>query len=347
MPAFVVPARSGAHRIAAIALYRALLTQCSPAATPSLPLADDQRAALRNVIRNKFRRNRHVHSTRHLKLSFTAGYELLDALDQASSATTTTNADNANANATASATALLTDLLATAPAHLTRSPDAPRGGGPTRLSPSPEACLPRAARVLATRPRPASALGGTGVRRVPRLVSANLFPMLRLGRPQPRSLSRVLTDKIKQRQRRLDLRKEAQDYRAVLARGEDVWDRLVAVAREEGEGEEEGGEDEGGVEEGEEASWEDEPARMARIISAQLGAQKRETEALVERMQGIVDKEEALAGVEREARKKRREVARMGKKRAEDVEKISGKKGGGGGGGGRGAVGRRTGRKPV
>ncbi|KAL1622850.1 hypothetical protein SLS54_004870 [Diplodia seriata] len=345
MPAFVVPARSGAHRIAAIALYRALLTQCSPAATPSLPLADDQRAALRNVIRNKFRRNRHVHSARLLKLSFTAGYELLDTLDKASSTTTAANADNADANAneTASATtALLANLLATAPEHLTRSPDTPRRSGPTRLSPSPEACPPPADRVLATRPRPASALGGTGVRRVPQLVSANLFPMLRLGRPQPRSLSRVLTDKIKQRQRRLDLRKEAQEYRAVLARGEDVWDRLVGVAREESG---KSGEDEG-LKEGEEALWEDEPARMVRIISAQLGAQKREMEALVERMQGIVDKEAALAVVEREERRKRREVARIGKKRAEDVEKISGKKGGGGGGG-RGAVGRRTGRKPV
>ncbi|KAB2570766.1 DNA repair protein [Lasiodiplodia theobromae] len=318
MPAFVVPARSGAHRVAAIALYRALLTQCSPAA---FPLADDQRIVLRNIIRNKFRRNRHVHSTRLLKLSFTAGYELLDMLARASSSPATATCSD---DAKESATQLVANLLASAPPHLTRSPTDPNAQprGPKRLDPSPEACPPPSARTLAIRPLPATALGGTGVRRVPRLVSANTFPMLRLQKPQPRSLSRVLTDKIKQRQRRLDVRSEAADYWSVLAQDEDEWDRLLW----EREGVSPADGDDMIIDEWPEAegSWTDEPQRVVRIISAQLGVQRTRTEWTVKKMQNIVDREAELAKVEREARKVRREVARMGKKRMKDMEAILG-----------------------
>ncbi|EOD52340.1 putative dna repair protein [Neofusicoccum parvum UCRNP2] len=297
MPNFVVPKRSGAHRVAAIALYRALLTQC---AAPPLPLADDQRAALRNIVRNKFRRNRHVHSARLLKLSFTAGYELLDTLDRASSSP-------------AAPSSLLTTLLTTAPPHLTQPPQG-RKLPPPRLTPSPEACPPAERKVLAVRPRPAAALGGSGVRRVPRIVSANLFPMLRLAKPQPRSLSRVITDKVKQRQRRLNLRGEAADGWAWVAAQEDGWDGVLAEVcgvREDAEGE-------GG-------RWVDEPLHLVRAISGQLAMQKVGLEELVGKMQGIVDKEEELARVEGMQRRRERRERMMDKRREEDVRKLLGR----------------------
>ncbi|OJD37965.1 dna repair protein [Diplodia corticola] len=339
MSAFVVPARSGAHRVAAIALYRALLTQCSPKASPSLPLADNQRAALRNVIRNKFRRNRHVHSAKHLKLSFTAGYELLDILDRASSTTpttTTTTTPTSPPPPTPTSHHLLQTLLPLAPPHLLRFPPPPRG--PRRLDPSPEACPPPARRLLARRPLPASALGGTGVRRVPRIVSANLFPMLRYRKPQPRSLSRVLTDKVKQRQRRLNVRREAETEWMAWGVGEDVWDRLVGVAVEEEEDEGVGrkrgrrGGDvvRDGEGEGDEASWTYEPQRIAKMISAQLGSQKRELVRTVKVMQDVVDKEAELAEAERKGRRAKKQRARRAKKRSEDVEATFGKEDGAG-----------------
>lgn len=55
----------------AIALYRALLSGCSSAALP-----DDDRTALRNAIRNKFRQNRKLQSPYQLGLSFQLGYEV-------------------------------------------------------------------------------------------------------------------------------------------------------------------------------------------------------------------------------------------------------------------------------
>ncbi|KAH7054424.1 hypothetical protein B0J12DRAFT_657638 [Macrophomina phaseolina] len=319
MPKFVVPSRSGAHRVAAIALYRALLTQC---AAPPLPLADDQRSALRNIVRNKFRRNRHLHSARLLKLAFTTGYELLDTLDQASC--TTSNTNNPTSYAASSAATLLTSLLTTAPAHLTRAPR--RKTTPARLDPSPEACPPPAQTLLATRPRPSSELGGSGIRQVPRLVSANLFPMLRVDKPQPRSLSRVLTDKVKQRQRRMDLREKAGDTWAALGREEDEWDRIVwevcgvkeedTFVGEEGEG--------GAAAAAAASSWATEPLRVVKAVTAQLGAQRAATEKMVARMQGIVDKERELKHKEREERRAARERKSQEERREKDVEDILG-----------------------
>lgn len=252
-------------------------------------------------MRNKFRRNRHVHSARLLKLSFTAGYELLDTLDRASF------------SPAAPSSSLLTTLLTTAPPHLTLPPQAAKLP-PPRLAPSPEACPPAERKVLAVRPRPAAALGGSGVRRVPRIVSANLFPILRLAKPQPRSLSRVITDKVKQRQRRLNLRGEAADGWAWVAAQEDEWDGVVAeVCGVRADAEEEGG------------RWVDEPLQLVRAISGQLAMQKVGLEELVGKMQGIVDKEEELARVEGMQRKRERREKMMDKKREEDVRKLLGR----------------------
>ncbi|EME87575.1 uncharacterized protein MYCFIDRAFT_191970 [Pseudocercospora fijiensis CIRAD86] len=78
MPTFVVPHRSGAHRVAAIALYRALLTQCK---RTSLPAVHGEE--LHNLIKNRFRGFRYDTSHRHQKVAFEAGYEAVDYLDAA------------------------------------------------------------------------------------------------------------------------------------------------------------------------------------------------------------------------------------------------------------------------
>ncbi|KAF7185440.1 hypothetical protein HII31_13213 [Pseudocercospora fuligena] len=78
MPTFVVPHRSGAHRVAAIALYRALLTQCKRTPLPAVHGEE-----LYNLVKNRFRGFRHDTSHRHLKVAFEAGYEAVDYLDAA------------------------------------------------------------------------------------------------------------------------------------------------------------------------------------------------------------------------------------------------------------------------
>ena len=71
-------------------------------------------------------------------------------------------------------------------------------------------------------------LGRTGRRhRVPTLVSACRFPMLRFQKPQPKNLSRVLRDKIIQRNRRYQNIAQLEGD-VVVAEREDAWDRLLA-----------------------------------------------------------------------------------------------------------------------
>jgi len=55
----------------AIALFRALLRQCNAA-----PFSNDERTALQNIVRNNYKHNADIHSTRLLKLAFHAGYEV-------------------------------------------------------------------------------------------------------------------------------------------------------------------------------------------------------------------------------------------------------------------------------
>ncbi|KXS98056.1 hypothetical protein AC578_8772 [Pseudocercospora eumusae] len=78
MPTFVVPHRSGAHRVAAIALYRSLLTQCK-----RIPLPAVHGEELYNLVKNRFRTFRHNTSHRQLKVAFEAGYAAVDYLDAA------------------------------------------------------------------------------------------------------------------------------------------------------------------------------------------------------------------------------------------------------------------------
>lgn len=67
----------------------------------------------------------------------------------------------------------------------------------------------------------------TGQRQVPRIASANGIPFLRLTKPQPAALSRVLRQKLARRVERFHRRVELQNYWLPLARQEDEWDELI------------------------------------------------------------------------------------------------------------------------
>jgi hypothetical protein len=88
--------------------------------------------------------------------------------------------------------------------------------------------------VVDTRPLPRSALPESKKRYVPTLVGALGIPFLRFKKPQSRYLSRVIRDKIEQRQKRYDNLTQL-DADIGWAMDEDVWDRTVeAQARNEG-----------------------------------------------------------------------------------------------------------------
>ena len=118
------------------------------------------------------------------------------------------------------------------PSNLSERPVeiAPKSGeAPTKPRHRPPVAWPGATPVLE---RPF--LNISGPRHIPRLVSANGIPFLRIKKPQPDYLTRVLRNKIKQREKRL-LTIQRLTETVSLAEEENRWDDLVvALAATEG-----------------------------------------------------------------------------------------------------------------
>ncbi|CBX92419.1 hypothetical protein IAQ61_006187 [Plenodomus lingam] len=205
MPRFLQPKKSTQHRVAAFALYRALLSRCS-----STPLADDDRTSLRNAIRNKFRKNRKIESPYQLGLSFKAGYEALDHLD-------------ASATGVAASLAFLQRMISRIPPRLKRTFQ-PR---PRNRTPDPPkerlASLPPERAVLNVRPYAKT----SGPRHVPILASANGVPFLRLTKPQPPALSRVIRQRLQRRNDLFDSKVLLANWWLPLSQQEDRWDIMM------------------------------------------------------------------------------------------------------------------------
>ncbi|OAL50431.1 hypothetical protein IQ07DRAFT_566371 [Pyrenochaeta sp. DS3sAY3a] len=260
MPQFLHPSKHTQHRVAAIALYRALLSRCT-----SAPLADDDQAALRNAIRHKFRKNRKIQSPYQLGLSFKAGYETLDHLDASSSGDRTS-------------TSILTKTIAELPRALTRAPTARPLPVPKQPDPERErqAGLPPKRAVLNARPYPVIA----GPRHVPILASANGVPFLRLTKPQPRMLTRIIRQRLERRQVIFDTKVFLNNWWKPMCQSEDAWDDLLRAQLNEGE---------------EEEKWVD---AIHLSLSQNKDAYQQEINRdkwLTKRMQYIVDKETELA----------------------------------------------------
>ncbi|OCK97607.1 uncharacterized protein K441DRAFT_501463, partial [Cenococcum geophilum 1.58] len=203
MPRFLVPKKTSAHRIASIALYRALILQSSAA-----PVNNAQRTALRNAVRKRFRDNKELQSSRQIELAFRTGYEILDLLD-------------ASVGGNSESTAIITSLLAETPPYFTRSPwiYAPK----SKPRPPSSACPPAEESMLTIRPR--SSVPRT--RHIPVIASANGLPFLRFKKPQPANLSRVLNQKLDARNKGFDRRNILQNYWMPLAAHEDAWDEIL------------------------------------------------------------------------------------------------------------------------
>ncbi|KAF9696021.1 hypothetical protein EKO04_005926 [Ascochyta lentis] len=262
MPRFLQPKKSTQHRVAAIALYRALLSGCSSAALP-----DNERTSLRNAIQNKFRQNRKLQSPYQLGLSFQLGYETLDKLD------VSTADDTAGASA-------FSRLIAALPRGLTKAP-------PTRRPPPPPppphpsgkhplAVLPPEKAVLNVRPYAKV----SGARKVPIIASANGVPFLRLTKPQPVALSRVLRQKLARRVARFHKKVELDNYWLPLAKQEDEWDTLMLAQLMHRE---------------DKIKWADAVSEAARQNYALYEEELANDREISQKMQRIVDEETELA----------------------------------------------------
>ncbi|ORX95405.1 hypothetical protein BCR34DRAFT_629022 [Clohesyomyces aquaticus] len=264
MPRFIPPKRSTPHRVAAIALYRALLSRCATA-----PLPHDYLDALSNAVRNKFRRERKMQSPYQLGLAFRAGYEVLDHLDAAS-------------NGDQTSTAFLISFIPKLPPGMTRPPPVRPRTPPPDPSKKLLKCLPPERAILNVRPYAKV----SGARKVPILASANGVPFLRLGKPQPPNLSRILRQKLEQRQVTFDQKIELANYWQPIATQEETWDDIIAehFALVDGKGEG-----------NQEPTWTQAIAEAERINTAKHDHDMASDRVTARRMQKIVDQETALA----------------------------------------------------
>lgn len=196
-------------------------------------LDDASRIALQNIVRNTFRKNQHLVSVRHTKIAYTAGYHGLDILD-------------ASVDGDSSATSKILDYLSKTPAQLKEPPPPMKnhaqrkqerseatGHDPTLL-----ACPPPEQKMLNNWPRRELPPGKE--RKVPYFVQTNGFSFLRIKKPQPANLSRVLRDKIQQRAHRQARFDFLRYFYVPLAEYEDNWDmvlnRFCGLDRDDGVG---------------------------------------------------------------------------------------------------------------
>ncbi|KAL1998584.1 hypothetical protein VTN02DRAFT_5929 [Thermoascus thermophilus] len=277
MPKLIVPKRSGIHRFACLALYRALLRQCARL-PPSVPDSN----AVNFLVRHKFRKHKDLQSPSQTANALKAGYEALDLLHSAS---------KGNKNDISRISALLAQRQALREKHSSEQRALTEATPPKPLSKKEKKKLeslrhqeatarrhPDAQPIL-SRPRPVV----SGRRRVPVLVNARGVPFLRIKKPQPKVLSGVIRSKLDKRWKRI-VRRERLEQELILAEDEDHWDRLV--------GEEE------------RYSWTSEIKAALDEVSWQIRETDRKNAQLAEAMWNVVLKERELAEKEEAERQR-------------------------------------------
>ncbi|KAI0450818.1 hypothetical protein F5B21DRAFT_517174 [Xylaria acuta] len=264
-PRYFVPARNSRHRTACLALYRALLRLAPQVSLPH-DLATGWGPGKNPIavhIQRAFRRNVADTSPRIVHPALSAGYRMLSVLHDAATSPSSTHR--------ASIVTFLQSRLAERQRSLANRPPPPTGPKPgapragtlpllAKVSPAPSASNPHPRPRYATphRPRPQAELGGTGRRKIPRLDLASDFPFLRLTKPEPALLSRVLRQKMAKRFARMESLIDLKEAQLPAAELEDEWDAAMArLMRAEEEGDE-GDEGEEGGEKGEKGEEEKE-----------------------------------------------------------------------------------------
>ncbi|KAI1826784.1 hypothetical protein F4861DRAFT_536831 [Xylaria intraflava] len=229
---FLIPARNSRHRIACLALYRAFLRLA-----PQVSLPDDLATGWgpgRNPIvihvRKAFRRNTADISPRIIYPALSAAYRMLEVLHGAAS-------DATSAHHASVTTFLRARLKERKHSHAHYVPPPPKPDAPrpdtipllVNVTPAATAANPNPKPEYATphRPRPQSELGGSGRRQIPKLDMAGDIPFLRLTKPQPRLLSRVLRQKVAKRVERCERTQKMYEDELDDAREEDQWEARV------------------------------------------------------------------------------------------------------------------------
>ncbi|KAG5922917.1 hypothetical protein E4U42_005156 [Claviceps africana] len=208
-----IPARNSRHRIAALSLYRALLRSAGTIAIPKDSKARHSRNEIQHVIRKRFVDNRPLTSFRLVYASMAAGYKFLSlfskALDQTS------------------------PEYAQITSHLRNS--RPLKPAPSRPKQSPPARPPAKEPFLVNisqndSPHYVASYTLHSKTRTPKLCTAAFGqPFLRLKKPQPPSLSKMVGRKGVLYWKKMTKFKDADEDLKQDAALEDEWDALMAA----------------------------------------------------------------------------------------------------------------------
>jgi hypothetical protein len=140
---------------------------------------------------------------------------------------------------------------------------------------------------ILSRPRPQV----SGLRRVPVLVNARGVPFLRIKKPQPPSLTRALRSKLDHRWKRI-VRRERLENELLLAKDENYWDELVG--------------------ERDPPSWTASISSSLKDVNTLLQTGDQKNALLAQKMWEVVMREQELAKLEKEERRRlRRENSLM------------------------------------
>ncbi|KAI9846106.1 MAG: hypothetical protein M1837_004362 [Sclerophora amabilis] len=307
MTRFLLPKRSGIHRVACFALYRALLSQC-----PHLPIPTDQQRGVINTIKKFFRRNSRFGSHKVIASALTAGYEAEQLLRASASGDS------------ASTSRILTLVSAIAPAKTPKPVKPPK----TSHSPPSPKCrysgpFPGATSVL-SRPH----LIVSGRRHVPKLVNAGSFPMLRFKKPQSLFLSRVLREKIRQKAKRWGAVNKLEEEGLAMAEMEDDWEGFLSDqwSNEAEMGGNVHAENVANRIDAEDPQFKQSMSETIESLYSDIEKQDINNRELATKMQQIVDQEQELVDEEKRNRRQKARDRRVNRRRlrreGENIEVV-------------------------
>jgi len=217
-----------------------------------------------------------------------AGYEAEEMLRYAG---------DGDENAKAKVMSILEEIERTRLLSRANAAIAPKKEVVKRALPAP---YPGSKPVLETRPRPKEELGGSGLRKIPKFISANGLPMLRFSKRHSPFLSRVIRQKVLM-QMGIHRRIETQEAMFKMGKEEDHWEELM---------EQQWRKETGRREFTEVLSWTSEMRAQVKRDYALLNEESRKSRVMAQKMLEVVRKEEELAAMERGERKRERNPVR-------------------------------------
>lgn len=292
---------SSRHRVACKALYRALLRPSSRIPLPSEIYQRGQENPLTHLIRKRFRQNAAVDSPHMIRNALQSGYFAEHALRLA-------------ADGVSTAINQIYSLLYSHQAEVEASRRAcsqPRFKARSRPRVWPH---PNAPKLVESRPLPLSQIS-SGRRHVPSLVMTSAgIPFLRFKRPQSPYLSRVIGDKVVQKQKKIDLKSQLETAE-LIANYENEWEDTVLqqIERNVEGGIEDGGSNEWwsegwgkgiGVDEG----WDISVMQAQKEIDAAIRVERASANAHSEKITKIYFEEKKLWQEEKETKAAKRLV---------------------------------------